>query len=82
MAMPKPVEPGCKNCKFLDVQPDKAGRLIVRPNKAYSCTYPLPEMPQLPDCLRHLRGSINEKQRHYCWAEDGKDCPTYQERVK
>lgn len=37
----------CKTCKWLEVEPNKAGKRVVRKDKAYQCGVPIPR-PRLP----------------------------------
>lgn len=38
----------CKDCKFLDVPLDAAGRRRVIKNRMYNCTVPTPVFPPIP----------------------------------
>lgn len=40
----------CKTCKWLDVKPDKAGRVVVRKDSVYPCVVKFPT-PKLPDSI-------------------------------
>lgn len=37
----------CKTCKWLEVEPNKAGKRVVRRDKVYQCLVPIPR-PILP----------------------------------
>ena len=72
----------CRTCKFLDVRPDKAGRLIARKGFTYRCVCVPPE-PAVPD-------SWKQAGVHWAWPpwasrmepDDGENCQTYQPRDK
>lgn len=71
----------CRNCKFLDVAPNKLGRVVPRANVAYRCLSPLPERPAFPVAYHHQLpfwprvGSV--------WVEpgDGEGCTFWELRT-
>lgn len=73
----------CKTCKWLDVPPDKRGRIVVR-DTAYKCIVPLPEMPVLPDCVTKQYGYTDFLARRDRWMipKQGGTCPLHEARGK
>jgi hypothetical protein len=70
----------CGNCRFLRVAPDRSGRRVVRKANAYSCTFPLPEMPALPESLTRAHGfrPYTKQGRSSMTPDDGANCPTWE----
>lgn len=71
----------CKTCKYLDVQPDKSGRIVVR-DTAYRCVVPIPKMPVLPDCITKQYGYTDITVRRDRWMVpvQGANCPLHEPR--
>jgi hypothetical protein len=73
----------CRTCKHLDVPIDKAGRRVVRKDRAYLCVIDL-EPPRLPDSV--TRGwtwypiQLAKTQRKGMCGEEGTNCPCYEKR--
>jgi hypothetical protein len=63
----------CKTCRWLKVEPDAAGRRVVRKGRAYPCEWPLPEMPALAASLR-----VGSHYRIYMEPGDGGNCPVWE----
>lgn len=65
----------CRTCKFLDVKPDKIGRVIPRSTFMYRCLAPLPDYIA-PACFE-----IEVMQRRMT-IESGKGCTFHEPRTK
>ena len=68
----------CKTCKFLVVEPNKAGHRVVRSDSAYRCSCPDPALPKLPACMTSAYGFYWPPRRAWVFASCGKDCPMYE----
>jgi hypothetical protein len=70
----------CKTCRHLAVQPNAAGKRVVRRDGAYLCTAPLPEMPNLPASVTEAYGWTDLSMRHrsYMTGDRGTNCPTWE----
>ena len=44
----------CNTCKWLEVEPNKAGKRVVSKTKAYQCAVPIP-LPDLPTSVIDVR---------------------------
>ena len=67
----------CRDCKFLEVPPDKSGRRVPRADKVYDCTAPVPPLPL------SCSGSRTTINRVKMGPNDGlhpAPCPTYETR--
>lgn len=75
---------GCRVCKWLDVPPDKAGRITVRNGYSYKCTAPVPPLTAipLPESVMSYFSFHWPPPRAYMSAGAGKECPTYERRTK
>lgn len=71
----------CRNCQFLGVTPNAAGKRVVRKGYAYPCTVPV-EMPPLPDSITKAYGFHWPPSRSHVEPDDGANCPTFQEIAK
>ncbi len=65
----------CRTCKWLNVEPNKAGRRVARKDITYPCTVPI-EKPRLPDSVRQYARHWPPP-RSYMGPNDGQDCPCY-----
>lgn len=73
--------PTCRTCQFLDVPPDKAGRIRPRSNYTYRCLAPDPVMPVMPASITTAYGfSWPPCSRSYMHPDEGEGCPTYEAR--
>lgn len=45
----------CKTCKWLEVEPNKAGKRVVRKDRVYQCGVPI-ERPRLPTSVLKAYG--------------------------
>lgn len=72
----------CKTCAHLGVDPDKAGRVVVRHGNAYECKAPDPALPPLPYSITKAYGLRWPPSRNYVTGADGENCPVYVRRVK
>lgn len=65
----------CRTCRHFMPQWTKTGRVKHAPGR---CTYPLPELPPVPNTVdREGLGHI-WKHRYAAWPDHGKDCPTWE----
>lgn len=73
----------CKTCKWLDVPPDKRGRIVVR-DTGYRRIVPLPEMPALPDSITKQYGyrDVTRDHHHFMLPRQGANCPLHEVRKK
>lgn len=71
----------CKTCAYLAVEPDKAGRIVVRAGNAYECNAPEPDLPTLPYSITKAYGFRWPPSRAYVTGTDGEDCPVWQARA-
>lgn len=67
----------CKDCKFMAVPPDTAGRRVVRKDRAYKCTAPEPIWPSVPACME-----MPKTNRSWVWSDAYEGCPTFEQRTK
>lgn len=72
----------CRTCKFLDVAPNAAGKVVARKHEAYRCLAPDPEWPALPDSITRHYGYKPTFHRRYMQPDEGDDCPLYRLREK
>ncbi len=80
--MKKPPITGCRRCVYLDVTPDKAGRVIPRSNFSYPCTVPVPDIEDLmlpKSVLDHMRYSVFHK--NYMGPDQGAGCKLFKLRT-
>ncbi len=66
----------CKTCVWLTVKPDKLGRRIVRKDKTYRCSCPLPEVRLPLSVTEHF--SFNWPPRRTSMVGDEKGCPCHE----
>ena len=65
----------CKTCKWLEVEPDKRGRRVVRKQNAYPCVAPEPEKPKLPASAEvGYRSFVWPPHRSFMCGDMGEDC--------
>ncbi len=70
----------CRTCVHLIVEPDKAGRRVVRKQQAYRCGAPVPDiLPLLPHSITKAYGWAAPSDRSKRWVcpDDGRGCPLY-----
>lgn len=70
----------CKTCRFLNVPPDAAGRIVVRKDEAYQCMAVVP-VPLLPDSVTTAYTFRWPLPRSYMTGEQGTLCPTWDQRL-
>ena len=68
----------CRDCRFLDVRPDAAGRRVLRKDHMFPCTVPVPE-PDVPACMKY--GDWPPRRSHM-GRDDGADCKFYDQLKK
>lgn len=73
----------CKTCKWLNVPPDKRGRIVVR-DTGYRCAAPIPERPALPVCITRSYSFREWPATGDAWTSPklGADCPLHEPRVR
>ena len=70
----------CKQCRWLDVEPDTAGRRVVRAANAYRCICPDPAKPILPASVyASYRGFMWPPDRSFMTGSMGEDCPCFED---
>ncbi len=74
----------CRNCTHLVVQPDSAGRRVVRKDYVYPCDAQVDFRASLPEALyRYLERSIPKSGfMPNALPEGGETCSFYQERQR
>jgi hypothetical protein len=70
----------CRTCKYLDVAPDKSGRIVPRKGNSYRCLAPHPTLPPLPDCITRRYDFQPFFVRSWMSPPDGGECPVYEAR--
>lgn len=71
----------CKTCKWLDVEPDSIGRIVVRNKNSYQCTVEIPK-PPLPDCVLNYYHFKWPPYRVYVNSKNGENCQLFEKRIK
>lgn len=73
----------CRKCRWMDVQPNKAGRISPRKDTVYPCIVPV-EMPVLPYSItsRHDFSAqmFDQHNRRYVSPNEGDNCPMFERR--
>ena len=74
----------CKNCEYLEVLPDAAGRRVVWKDRTYPCLAPLPPNPVVPDCIseHYAYKAISVSPRRRMEGSEGTLCPIFKARKK
>jgi len=72
----------CRTCAYLEVPPNKAGKIMPRHDRAYPCRGPIPDLAslKLPDSVTRAYGFRWPLARGYSEPDDGENCPTYSPR--
>lgn len=70
----------CRNCKYLEVAPNAAGKIVPRKGKSYRCKAPDPEQPILPHSILRVYGFKWAFGRSYMSPEDGEGCLMWEYR--
>ena len=70
----------CRTCKYLNVEPNKAGRVVVRSNSGYRCLAPDPPLPVLPDSIGKTYYFTWPPGRVYVSPDQGTECPVWEAR--
>ena len=68
-----------KPCKYIEITPDAAGRVVWRKDAAHKCTRPAAE-PVLPASITGYVGWRWPPPRAFVTREDCEGCPVWQER--
>lgn len=65
----------CKLCRHLEVEPDAAGRRVVRKDYLYRCVAPIPDLSAImpASVMPRLRGIVP----HSMTGDRGQTCPTF-----
>lgn len=72
------AERRCGTCRFLRVDPDKAGRRVVRKDRAYRCQFEI-AWPPLPVSVTRAYGfRLPNPQHQGMFGDMGDDCPTWE----
>lgn len=69
----------CRNCKWLDVGPDKAGRRTVRKDRAYRCIVEVPQ-PAFPMSVTTSYNFRWPPLRRQMEGSDGDGCPLFADK--
>lgn len=67
----------CATCEHWNARLDKRGRRILAGRPAYACKAPLPEMFDLPACIRQVTYGFGFRwppERSFMEADQGQDC--------
>lgn len=79
MAQTTYPEKCCRNCRFLDVKPDKLGRRIVRRQETYDCLVPLAPPPPLPASLpQSTFATYRDGAKWGMNPDEGETCPLFE----
>ena len=71
------VKQPCKSCKYFNVgKPDKDGKVRIRRNYLYECTFKV-EWPDLPSSMIGAYGFQLPNIGH-CFSDKGQDCSVYE----
>jgi hypothetical protein len=70
----------CKTCRFLGVNPDAKGRIVVRARNAYECLVVVPQ-PALPESMTRAYGYRWPLAKSYMTGDSGRECPTWEQRA-
>lgn len=70
----------CRACKYLDVAPDKSGRIVPRKGYSYRCLAPIPALPALPDSITNEYSFRWPPTRTHMTPERGAGCPIFEAR--
>lgn len=65
----------CKDCKFMAVPPNAAGRRVIYKDRAYKCVAPEPIWPAIPACIE-----APKTHRNWVWSDAYDGCPTFERR--
>ena len=68
----------CRNCRYLDVRPDKDGKRRTRKSNSYRCTAPMPKV-KWPDSVTTYHGYHFPPHKTMMSPDQGEDCPTFKE---
>lgn len=66
----------CRDCRYLDVALNAAGRRVPRKGNAYPCTAPVVP-PPLPVSITKAYGWQWPPARRHMEPNEGQDCPTF-----
>lgn len=69
----------CKTCQHFDVEPDAAGRIVIRKKRGYRCLAP---EPPLPACITSRFDYRWPPARWFVTADGGIGCPCFEPRQK
>lgn len=73
----------CRTCKYLDVEPNKAGRIVARKGSGYRCLAPDAPLPVLPDSITKGYGFCWPlRSRRYMLPDEGTECPVWEARAE
>lgn len=64
----------CRDCRFLDVGLNKAGRRVPHPARAYRCTFDIPVPAKLPKSVV----SVYSAGKRYMEPRDGDGCECHE----
>ncbi|MER9680815.1 hypothetical protein NKJ23_15985 [Mesorhizobium sp. M0184] len=67
-------------CKFAGIQPDRAGKIVMRSFSVWPCSAPLPELPALPASITNSYGYTWPPRRTYVDREACAECPCWAAR--
>jgi hypothetical protein len=72
----------CKTCKWLRVQPDARGRIVVRKGSVHPCEAPTPDVSLPASITKHYGWRWPPVTRSWMGPEEGEGCPAHQKREK
>lgn len=71
----------CRSCRYLEVPPNKTGRVVPRKDQAYRCSVPLPQY-RFPASVTTRHGFDGSLPKRRMDPEEGQDCPFWELRKK
>ncbi|MGX7874414.1 hypothetical protein ACVDG5_018130 [Mesorhizobium sp. ORM6] len=67
-------------CQYAEIQPNRAGKIVMRANAVWPCTAPLADLPPLPASITKSYGYNWPPRRAYVDRDDCAECPCWTAR--
>ncbi|TGT90883.1 MULTISPECIES: hypothetical protein [unclassified Mesorhizobium] len=67
-------------CQYAEIQPNRAGKIVMRADAVWPCSAPLPDLPALPVSITKSYGYNWPPRRTYVDRDDCADCPCWTPR--
>ena len=78
------MEKSCRTCAYLEVPPDKDGKVRRRADKCYRCLAPIPPVPDdMPDSITRRHGYYwpTNQNKSYMSVDGGATCGAWKWEV-